>query len=116
MDRFDNTRLDDSILLKIHRQFSKDESVMALVAEIKRLREEIGMLTSEKQELFDRLSNKEKLLHKKVLPEWNKDEYVEQLKREIARHKQLRKTCRENMKHWMNLYFEQLRKNERTTD
>ncbi len=67
-------RLDNAVLLKIHRQFSHDESIQALLAEIRRQRTEIGILQSEKAELEDRL--KQPAGTKKV---WTKDAFFAEL-------------------------------------
>lgn len=100
-------RLDDSILLKIHRQFKKDEAVKALVSEIIRQRAEIGLLKDEKADLKKQIKV-QKPVSKKINPEWNKDEYIIELLKQIDTHKRKRTMQLQNTKHWQKLYFNKI--------
>lgn len=102
------TRLEDGILLKIHRQFGMDESVKALVDEIVRLRQEVGILQSEKAELEDKLPKKP--ISKKIDSAWNKDAYILDLKKQIKTQYNKRVQQAKNTKHWQKLYFKELNK------
>ena len=95
---------DEAILLKITRQFSKEESVQALLKIISDVRIENGKLQSEAAELKNKIESKknepEKIKEKpageaKTKKQWEKEEmfafYEDQMKHQAERIKKQQK-------------------------
>lgn len=104
---------DEWILLKIRRQFSKDESVAALLKIVSELEMDIGVLKSEKDELrylFNKAKHVVITEEFKTKKAWAKDELVtlltEQLKSKQANNTKINKS----MVDWRNKYFSLLAK------
>lgn len=104
--------LDNPILLKLHRRYSKDETVNFLFKEIEQFKLKIGELTSDNSELKDNLSlatkelallNKKKpTQNKKVAKEWNKDEYVLLLKNQLSQQAKQKQKLQKELEEWRN--------------
>ena len=89
---------DEGILLKLNRQYSEDESFQFLFKFIKHLKFTIGELKSEVSELQDDCKGYQKYKRDLELQETNL-----QLSKRI-------KTLEKDLKHYQNLYFNQLTK------
>lgn len=111
----------DSVLLKIHRNYSKDESIKYLFEKIKQLEQDksdlnfrIGELKSENSELEDKI----KLLEKKknnrfVEPEWKESDYVKSLEETIKKIQKNQSDKSESINKWRNMYFDILARFEK---
>ena len=82
-----NNTFDDNILLKLHRAYGKDEAFKYLFEEIRQLKErisirdfKIGEQKSEIAELQHQQTSAVK--KKKIEPEWDKDLYIQDLKKD----------------------------------
>ncbi len=111
--------INDSVLLKIHREFGHDEAVKALEAEISSLRFENGVLKSEKAELEDENTKFKKIFA--AIPQQvliasggtpitlDEDPRIpEKIKKEL-------KKLRQDVKEWRDKFFQAqllLKKNE----
>ena len=104
--------LDNPVLLKLHRRYSKDETVNFLFKEIEQLKLKIGELKSDNSELQDNLSSATKelaLLNKKkpnqnqkVAKEWNKEEYVLLLKNQLSQQAKQKQKLQKELEEWRN--------------
>lgn len=117
----------DSILLKIHRQYGKDESVAHLITEVKKLKFKIGELKSENQELLFANNQLQKdkakldaelkkpiqknrvveVISTRIEKSWKKEDYIASLLAQIKKHSQDVKNDREKFK---NKYYDLLAK------
>ena len=120
---------DDTILLKIHRQYSEKEAVAYLEGllkqkndEIAQLKFKIGELNSENSEIKDSFVNLQKefitlqkQLEKKVnaKKEWNLNDYTLALEGTIKKLNKKASDRTENVNKWRNMYFDILAKYEK---
>lgn len=96
---------DNPILLKIHRQFSKDESVKFLTSEIAALNFTIGVQKSEIEELKSLIPLPKVQKNRKIESEWNKDEYVIELKKQNRTINIKNKELQQSANDWREKYF-----------
>ena len=95
---------EEAILLKIKRQFSKDESMAALFKIISELRIEIGFLKSDNAELKDTLDSL-MIDGKPVQVGWLKDDVIKNLERRLKKEKKSREQFQKSSNEWRDKYF-----------
>lgn len=91
---------DDKILLKVHREWSKDEATKLLLQEVSNLKIKIGELTSEKHELEDTIKEIEK---DKI--EFKKDKEYNRLKNEANKAAIELGRARKDARLWQEKYL-----------
>jgi len=109
-------KFSDNILLRIHRQYSKDESMKYLFEELAKLKFKIGEQKSEIEELKDNSSGRKEIaeLKKEIVelnqiknqmgkidPAWRKEQYILDLKNQIQRRSERIKA----MQVWQSKYL-----------
>lgn len=102
---------DDAILLKLHRQYGKDEALKVLFAEISALKFKIGELVSENEELnhtIKRLNASH--LELKTAKQWQKDDYVSELRKTIKNMHKSKIEAHRNFIKFRDGYFSVLAK------
>ena len=103
----------DAVLLRIHRQYGKDESTKYLFDEISRLQFQIGELKSENAELaaaIQKAPAEEKKPSTSVPKEWTKELYAKELKTTIKRMVKTNSEAKKNATEWRDKYFSLLAK------
>lgn len=103
------TKYEDTILLQLHRQFSKDEAVKQLLEEISKLKFTIGEMKSEVDEAKDEVI-KLKASPDHVPKEWTMDDYVKELKTKYKAMKEERNKAIVAIKFWEDRYYEEVAK------
>lgn len=104
---------DEAILLKIKRQFSKDESIHALLKIISEVRIENGILKSELSEAKtenNKIKNSVKQHGTKLKKEWLRDEVFAELKKNIAKKSENEKRLQRQVNEWREKYFNLINK------
>lgn len=100
---------DDTILLKIKRDFTESEAVQQLLKMISELEIEIGVLKSERDEwkdLADRLRTTQTMTKK----QWLQEEAFTQIVSEKEVLKRKKDEYKKGMEDWRNRYFSLLAK------
>lgn len=95
---------EDSILLKIKREFTDNEAVQQLLKMVSDMEIEIGMLKSEREEwkdTADKLRN-ERTMTKK---QWLQEEVFLSLSHELEQCKGKKTELKKQMEQWRNKYF-----------
>lgn len=100
---------DDAILLKIKRQFSKEESISCLLKIISDLEIENGSLKSEIFELEHKIE-KIRSGDKKTKKQWLQEEIFEELNKELKLLTQTNHKNKTSMLEWRKQYFNLLAK------
>ena len=95
---------DETILLKIKRQFSKDESISALNKIISELRIEIGILKSDNAELKDVIDSMF-VDGEAVQPNWLKDDVIKNLERKLKNERKLKKDLQKSTNEWRDKFY-----------
>ena len=97
----------DTVLLRIHRQYSKDEAMKALFSEISFLKFRIGELASENEELKAIIAGN---VERKTAKHWKKDEYVAELRRNLKDMHKIRLEFKKNYVEYRDKYYSLLAK------
>jgi len=113
---------EDNTLLRLRRQFSENEACKFLFEQISKLKFRVGELQSENAELADMLK-KEKLRKdpasgnpvKKNIREWDKDQLVADLKKNISTQQKNNSELTKKLKDWRDKYFSLLAQTEKKT-
>jgi predicted nucleic acid-binding Zn-ribbon protein len=94
----------DTILLKIKREFTTDEAVQTVLKAMAELQKEIGMLKSELAEAEDKV---EKIRTEKTFTrrQWMEQEMFEQLHKENTFFAAKSKEYKRDMEEWQAKYF-----------
>lgn len=95
---------DEKILLKIKRQFTKDESIAALNKIISELKLEIGILKSENAELKDILDSRT-VDGKPVQVGWLKDDVVKNLENRLKIEKKLKEQLQKSVNEFRDKFY-----------
>lgn len=105
---------EESILLKLKREFETNEAVKLLLKMVSGLETEIGILKSERDELEDKLrqyiggGGKGK-------KEWLKDELIADMQQQIKNKDKNCKEYKKSMNDWRNKYFSLFASSENST-
>ena len=96
---------EDTVLLSLRRQYSKDEAVAVISDALKKAQMENGMLKSEISELTDQVN-----LLKEQIPKGFKDlrdqQYAVELRKQIKSCQDKNKPLQESITQWQNKYFQ----------
>lgn len=95
---------DNPILLKINRQFTKDESLDALNKIISELRIEIGILKSENSELKDTIDSMF-ADGEPVQPNWLKNDVIKNLENKLKKERKLKKDLQKSTNEWRDKFY-----------
>lgn len=113
---------EDKVLLKLHRIYSKDEGINYALAEIKRLKMEIGILKSENVELTYKLEQSKKSpilkvklspLRRKHIDIWRKEDYIADLALNCSIASRNYKKARDTMRYYQNTCHSLMRRLEK---
>ena len=101
---------EDTILLKIKRDFTESEAVKQLLKMLSELEIEVGMLKSEKSEMQDRINKmtNEGLKGRKL---WLQEDVVKDLDHQLKRSKETQKMLQKQTNEWREKYFSLMAKN-----
>lgn len=95
---------DDTILLKIKRDFTENEAVQQLLKMVSELEIEIGMLKSERDEWKDK-ADKIRSERTQTRKQWLQDEIFISVQAEITHLKIKQREYKKKMEEWRNKYF-----------
>lgn len=104
---------EDTILLKIKRDFTENEAVQQLLKMVSELEIEVGILKSEKAELrhtIDKMTN-QGIRGKKL---WLQEEVVANLNEQLSKSKSTQKILQTQLNEWRNKYFSLVAINSKT--
>jgi len=104
---------EDTILLKIKRDFTENEAVQQLLKMVSELEIEVGILKSEKAELrhtIDKMTN-QGIKGKKL---WLQEEIVANLNEQLSKSKSTQKILQNQLNEWRNKYFSLVAINSKT--
>lgn len=113
---------ENTVLLKIKRDYSKDESVNYLLGELKKVKFELGVKNSEICDLkheVNILKNKNRILEKrvkkenKVSLECTKDEWLTEINKELDKKRRSIVKLEGDLNLWRNKYLNEVAKNEK---
>jgi predicted RNase H-like nuclease (RuvC/YqgF family) len=99
---------DEKILLKIKRQFSKEESVAELLRQNESLKIEIGVLKSEKSELeyeINKIRQEKVTEGTKTKKAWLKDDLIAEMTIQMKAQQDKLTTVNRQLNDWRNKYF-----------
>jgi hypothetical protein len=94
---------EDKILLKLHRQYAKDEAMKVWLQEISSLKFRLGELQSENAELKYELSKPKE--ETKTAKEWKRDDFFAELKLQLHNTMISKRAARKDMETWQQKYF-----------
>lgn len=95
---------EDTILLKIKRDFTENEAIQQLLKMVSELEVEIGILKSEKLELQDKI-NKMTNQGVKGRKQWLQEEVVSDLNDKLQKSKETQKILQKSVNDWRERYF-----------
>lgn len=95
---------EDTILLKIKRDFTENESVQQLLKMVSELEIEIGVLKSEKSELQDKI-NKMTNQGVKGRKQWLQEEVLSDLNNKLQKSKETQRILQKSVNDWRERYF-----------
>lgn len=95
---------EDSILLKIKREFTENEAVQQLLKMVSELEIEVGMLKSEKEELIHKME-KLRTLPTMTKKQWLQEEAFAAVVSELEGIKKKKEEFKKSMESWRNRYF-----------
>jgi FtsZ-binding cell division protein ZapB len=99
---------DEAILLKIKRQFSKDESILVLLKEIGDQRIQIGILKSELSEAkyeVERAKNVVVVEGLKTKKQWLKEDLIKSMNEEMDHIRRNNSQSKKDAETWQSKYF-----------
>lgn len=105
---------EDTILLKIKRDFTETEAVQQLLKMVSELEIEIGMLKSEKAEVQDKL-NKATNQGVKGKKLWLQDELFNDLNNQLKKSKETQKVLQKQVNDWREKYFSLMARTNQST-
>jgi hypothetical protein len=93
------------VLQKIYRDFTENEAINVLRAELKAVQFELGVQKSDNDEL------KAALAKKKKNKDWDKDENVIAIKNHLKRSQAKNAPLKKEVEYWRNKYFSEMARN-----
>ena len=98
---------EDHILLKIKREYSKDESFALVLKKLSEAQIENGILKSELSELKDKMKKPAK-----TKKQWLEEDLFTELKEKLNKHQKRETKLQKEVNEWRDNYFALLRKPE----
>lgn len=104
---------DQTILLKIKREFTTQEAVAQLLKIVSELELEFGVIKSERDEALFLLKKKQNG-EAKTKKEWLKDELIEAMAEQVSTAKKNCADAKKDVNYWRNKYFSHLATENKT--